>query len=188
MFPAPNDEPAWPFWAAFAALIIGWVPCDTFFTTVGALQLHFHFFDLASVIARPARLAIGVNRGDAWTIPFGILCIAAIAATVAPRYSSRRAAQWGPCAPLALMLICGALFYRAATADTFVAASDAGAVGVALAKLGNALAGRASAVAARHISVGLGLLLSFPAASYLAYGSLRVVREPQSDMLPGSSL
>lgn len=174
VIPAPKDRP-WPFGVAVAVLVVGWFLGDALYTTVGAVQFHFHFFDLASVIARPIRLVTGVNRNDALTIPFGILCFAAITATVAPRYSARPVAQWGPCAPLALMLICGALLYRATAADTFVALPDAGQVATALVRLGNALAVRANSVAARHISVGAGVLLSLPAAAYLAYGSLPAI-------------
>jgi len=162
----------WPFWAALAAVFIGWFPSDTLSTTVGALRLHFHFFDLASLIARPTRLFTGVNRGDALTLPFGLLCVAVLAGTLSPRVYARPWARFAPAMPLALMLLCGAMLYGVTLGDTFTPPSDAGSIATALTKLGNALAGRASAVAARHITVGFGIWLALPAAVYLAHGAL----------------
>jgi hypothetical protein len=164
----------WPFWLSVTAVLIGWFPCDTLTTTVGALRLHFHFFDLASVIARPTRIITGVNRGDALTIPFGILCLAALAATLAPGFSVRKMiARFGPCAPLALMLATGALLYAVTSGDTFSATSDAGRITTALTHFGNILANHASAVVANRISVGLGVWLAAPGALYLAHGAIR---------------
>jgi hypothetical protein len=163
----------WPFWVSVAAVFVGWFPCDALTTTAGALRLHFHFFDLASLIARPARLLTGIHRGNALTIPFGMLCMAALAATFAPRFVRHPIARFGPCAPLGLMLLCGVVLYGVTSGDTFTAAPGAGSVTKSLARLGNTLAGHASAVAARHITIGLGVWLSLPAALYLAHGALR---------------
>jgi hypothetical protein len=167
------SAPPWPFWLSLAAVLIGWFPCDTLTTTVGALQLHVHFFDLASLIARPARIVTGLNRGDALTIPFGVLCMASLAATMAPGFSARRIARLGPCAPLALMLVTGAVLYAATSGDTFTAAPEAGRVTAALTHFGNLLVNRASNVVASRISVGLGVWLSVPGALYLALGAVR---------------
>jgi hypothetical protein len=166
-----GGELPWPFWACLAAVFVGWFPCDSLTTSVGALRLHFHFFDLASLIARPARLLTGIHRGDALTIPFGVLCLAAIAATLAPRFVRHPIARFGPCVPLGLMLLCGVLLYSVTSGDTFTAASGASNVANALARFGNTLVGQASTVAARHIGIGLGVWLSLPAAVYLAHGS-----------------
>jgi hypothetical protein len=173
----------WPFWVCLAALLVGWFPCDTLSTTVGVLRLHFHFFDLASVIARPSRMVTGVNRGDALTLPFGVLCLAAIAATLAPRYLRHRLARFGPCVPLCLMLACGVILYRVTSGDTFTAAPGGGSIANALTQFGNTLAGHASAVVARHITIGLGVWMSLPAAIYLARGAVRG-RWGYADRLP----
>jgi hypothetical protein len=162
----------WPFWVSLAAVFIGWFPCDTLTTSAGALRLHFHFFDLASLIARPARLLTGIHRGDALTIPFGVLCLAAIAATLAPRFVRHPIARFGPCVPLGLMLLCGVLLYSVTSGDTFTATPGASSVANALARFGNTLVGHASTVAARHIGIGLGVWLSLPAAVHLAHGAL----------------
>jgi hypothetical protein len=167
-----GGELPWPFWVSLAALCVGWFPCDTLTTTAGALRLHFHFFDLASLIAQPARLLTGIHRGDALTIPFGVLCLAALAATLAPRFVRHPIARFGPCAPLGLMLLCGVLLYSVTSGDTFTAAPGASSVTNALTRFGNTLVGHASTVAARHIAIGLGVWLSLPAAVYLAHGAL----------------
>jgi hypothetical protein len=163
----------WPFWLAAAAVLVGWFPCDTLATTAGALRLHFHFFDLASIVARPARIVTGVNRGDALTIPFGILCLGALAAAAAPGFSARKIARFGPCMPLALMIVTGALLYAVTSGDTFTAAPDAGRIATALTRFGNLLANHASAAVANRISVGFGVWLSVPGAIYLAQGAIR---------------
>ncbi len=163
----------WPFWAAVAVVFVGWFPCDSLVTTVGALRLHFHFFDLASLIARPARIITGVNRGDALTLPFGILCLAALAATLAPLAFRHRAAQFGPCAPLALMVVTGTILYAASWHVRFTATGDAGPMAAALADFGNYIANRASVLVARRVSLGLGVWLSAAGALYLAHGALR---------------
>src|ERR1700677_3734148 len=161
-----------PFWVSLAALCVGWFPCDTLTTTVGALRLHFHFFDLASLIAQPARLITGIHRGDALTILYGVLCLAALAATLAPRFVRHPIARFGPCAPLGLMFLCGVVLYSVTSGDTFTAAPGASSVTNALTRLGHTLVGHASTVAARHIAIGLGVWLSLPAAVYLAHGAL----------------
>jgi hypothetical protein len=173
------------FWVCLAAVFVGWFPCDALSTTVGALRLHFHFFDLAAVIARPSRLLIGINRGDVLTLPFGVLCLAAIAAPLAPRYVRHRLARFGPCVPLCLMLACGVILYVVTSGDTFTAAPGAGSIANALTRFGNTVAGHASAIAARHITIGLGVWLSLPATVYLAwYGRLIAVAPGDGDSAP----
>jgi hypothetical protein len=165
-----------PFWVCLAAVFVGWFPCDALSTTVGALRLHFHFFDLAAVIARPSRLVTGVNRGDVLTLPFGVLCLAAIAAPLAPRYLRHRLARFGPYVPLCLMLACGVILYIVTSGDMFTAAPGAGSIANALTRFGNTVAAHASAIAARHITIGLGVWISLPATVYLArYGHLIAV-------------
>jgi hypothetical protein len=175
----------WQFWTALAAVFVGWFPCDTLATSVGPIRLHFHFFDLASLILRPARLFIGVNRGDAITLPFGILCLAVLGTTLAPRISRHRLAWLAPVLPLALMLICGALLYAVSSGDAFTVDQNAGSVPSVLARFGNALVGHASAVAARHVGIGFGAWLSLAACVYLAHGAAKGKwRSPQADRLP----
>jgi hypothetical protein len=175
----------WQFWTALAAVFVGWFPCDTLATSVGPIRLHFHFFDLASLILRPARLFTGVNRGDAITLPFGILCLAVLGATLAPRISRHRLAWLAPVLPLALMLVCGALLYWVSSGDAFTVDQNAGSIGSALARFGNTLVGHASAVAARHVGIGFGAWLSLAASAYLAHGTVKGKwRSPQADRLP----
>jgi hypothetical protein len=175
----------WQFWTALAAVFVGWFPCDTLATSVGPLRLHFHFFDLASLILRPARLFTGVNRGDAITLPFGILCLAVLGSALAPRLSRHRLAWLAPVLPLALMLFCGSLLYAVSSGDAFTVDQHAGSIPGTLARFGNALVGHASEVAARHVGIGFGAWLSLAACAYLAHGAVRGKwRSPQADRLP----
>jgi hypothetical protein len=153
-------------------VFIGWFPCDALSTTVGAVRLHFHFFDLASLIVRPSRLITGVNRGDALTLPFGVLCLAVLAAALAPCVHGRPWARFAPALPLALMLLCCAMLYAVTSGNMFTTPSDASSIARAITQFGNSVAGRANAVVARHITVGFGIWLSFPAAAYLAHAAL----------------
>jgi hypothetical protein len=175
------------FWVCLAAVFVGWFPCDALSTTVGALRLHFHFFDLAAVIARPSRLVTGVNRGDVLTLPFGVLCLAAIAAPLAPRYLRHRLARFGPCVPLCLMLACGVILYCVTSGDTFTAAPGAGSIANALTRFGNTLAGHASAVVARHITIGLGVWISLPATVYLARYGLMLSNVKSANFATGAN-
>ncbi len=167
-----------PSLAAIAAIGVGWFMLDAVALQAGLVTVRFRFYELATLMFRPPHLLTGVRDSDlGLTIPFGLTCCAAIAAALAPRFSAHPLARLGLFAPLALMLICGAILYGQASADTFGAAPEANSVGQALASLGNALTRRTGAVVSQHLAVGAGSWLAAIGAAYLAYVGVRGWRE-----------
>jgi hypothetical protein len=164
----------WRALTAIAAVFVGWFVLDTVSMTFGAVRQDFRFYDLAAIIDQPARLLTGIDRAQVHsTIPFGILCLATLAAALAARVSRQPLARLAGCAPLALMLACGAILYYETSRDTFAAAPGASDVANAFASFANALARRTGAVVARHIGVGAGAWLAALGALYLAGAAVR---------------
>jgi hypothetical protein len=170
----PMELPEWLNLAAVALVFVGWFLLDTLATTIGAIGLDFQFFDMAAVIDQPARLFTGVGSNAGFlTIPFGVLCLAILAATLSPYVSGNRLARLARIGPLLLMLLCGGLLYHETSQDTFTAAQNSGEVTNALVNLANVMARHSVGVAARHIGIGAGAWVAALGALYLAYTGVR---------------
>ena len=170
----PRELPEWLNLAAVVLVFVGWFLLNTLTTTIGAIELDFQFFDMAAIIAQPARLFTGVGSNAGWlTIPFGVLSLAILAATLAPYVSGNRLARLTRIAPLLLMIVCGAILYHETSQDTFTVAQNAGDVTNALVNLANVMARHSVGVVARHIGVGAGAWVAALGALYLAYTGLR---------------
>jgi len=154
---------------AIAALLVGWFWMNTFVTSVGRVELSFRFYDLWDLIRRPTLLFTGAgNRHSPQSILFGSLCATVAFAPLIP-YIRRSGNAWPlSFAPLALMLLSGALLYFRMAPDYFSASGDVGDVGRDLLQLANELAGKVVGAAARHVSIGLGAYLSFAASIAIA--------------------
>ena len=164
----------WPTLIAVGLVCVGWFVLDAVSLRVGHFISGFRFFELAALIARPTRLVTGVRDSDLLlTIPFVLLCVAAIAVALAPRYVASPRARLGLFAPLALMILCGAILYDQAATDAFSASSDSGDIGRALANLGNVFARRTGAALTDHLSLDAGGWVSTIGAMYLAYSGAR---------------
>ena len=175
---APRSEraplPEWVSLLALALVFSGWFLMDTLRTSIGAITLEFHFFDMAAIIAEPARLFTGVGSNLAYlTLPFGLLCALVLASTLAPYLSGSRTARLARGAPLLLMLVCGAILYSQTSQDTFVAAQSAGDVSNALINLANVMARHTIGVVARHVGVGGGAWVAAAGALYLGYTAVK---------------
>ena len=177
--PAPVTEearelPEWLNLAAVGVVFLGWFLLDTLSTSLGALGLDFHFFDMAAIIAQPARLFTGIGSSSEWlSILFGIVCLAVLAATLLAYVSGSRLARLARLGPLLLMLVCGGLLYHETSQDTFTAAVNSGDVTAALVNLANVMARHSVGVAARHIGIGAGAWIAAVGALYLGYTGLR---------------
>src|ERR1700689_3347388 len=105
---------------AIVFVFFGWFLVQTLVVTLGSLQHGVRFFDISAVIADPSRMFFGlqgsVHRG--FFIP---LCIVCICAPLLPHFSRMRVLWLTYIAPLALMLICGALLFSR-TSGEFIAA------------------------------------------------------------------
>ena len=170
-----------PSLLAIAAVCVGWLMLDAGALRAGHVITSFRFYQLAAVIYRPSRVLAGVGNSDLMlTIPFVLVCCAAIVAALAPRFSLRPLARLGLFAPLVLMIACGVILYIQASGDTFVVAPDADQVRSALAKLGNAIMRRTTTVLAQHISASAsaGTWVSAIGAVYLAYTGVGSLRRP----------
>jgi len=170
----PRELPEWLNLAALVLIFVGWFLLNTLTTTIGSIGLEFQFFDMAAIIDQPGRLFTGIGSSTSLlTIPFGVVCLAALAATLAPYVSGSRIARLARLAPVLLMLICGGILYHETSQDTFTAAQNAGDVTNALINLANVMARHSVGVAARHIGIGAGAWVAAVGALYLAYTGLR---------------
>jgi hypothetical protein len=170
----PRELPEWLNLAAVVLVFVGWFLLDTLSTSIGVIGLDFQFFDMAAIIDQPARLFTGIgSNAGLLTIPFGVLSLAVLAATLAPYVSGSRLARLARIAPLLLMLVCGGILYHETSQDTFTAAQNAGDVTNALVNLANVMARHSVGVAARHIGIGAGAWVAALGALYLAYTGLR---------------
>lgn len=167
-------------WVAMAPLIlilVGWFALDTLIMRVGPVEMRFHFYELAAIIDEPTRLLTGHNvTGTFLTISFSMTCLVTLAVALAPRFARGRIVRLAPCAPLALMLTCGAILFQETNHLTFAAAHDASDVTHALVNLANVLFHQPASIATRHIAIGAGAWLSGAAALYLAVTPLRKQR------------
>jgi hypothetical protein len=173
---SPPRVADWRALAAMAAVFAGWFLLNTVSMTFGSVRQDFRFYDLAAIIEQPARLLTGIDRAQVHAaIPFGLLCLVTLAATLAPRFSRRPLARAAGCAPLVLMLACGAILYYETSRDSFAAATGASDVANAFASLANALARRTGAAVAKHIDVGAGAgaWVAALGALYLAAAAVR---------------
>lgn len=165
--------PEWLNLVAIALVFVGWFLLDTLTTSIGALGLDFHFFDMAAIIDQPTRLFTGTGSEGFLTICFGMVSLVILGSTLAPYVSGSRLARLARLAPLLLMLLCGSILYHETSQDTFTAALNSGDMTSALVNLANVMARHSVGFAARHISVGAGAWVAAVGALYLGYTGLR---------------
>lgn len=159
--------------AALIAIVIGWFLLSALETRVADLRLTFHFYDMWSVLQHPSRLVTGLTDGDRPRgALFGATCLACIiAALFATLHADRPSRLILHLTPLALMIVCGLLLYREASADFLANASPPDSIVRHLTALANVLADRVGRNISRHVTLGLGAYLSFAASVVLAVRS-----------------
>lgn len=154
---------------AAACILIGWFGMSTLVTELAGLHLRFHFYDLWSVVANPTRLLTGLGEGDSVRgFLFGVLCLAVGLAVLAPYRLPQRGAWLLYLAPLALMLVCGALLYERTATELFADSGRYGAIESQLVTFANKVADSMSRSLAQHVTLGLGAYVSFAASLVLA--------------------
>ncbi len=104
-------------WTAVLALVclaLSWFWMSSLVTDLIAVRLHFHFYNMLTLMRSPESIVMGAGSADgtrdAWL--FGTVCMAALFAPIAPLISSRKVAWLGCVVPLALMVLCGAILYH----------------------------------------------------------------------------
>ena len=136
---------------ALGCLLLGWFVMNTLVTDLGAVQQTFRFYNVWTMLRDPARLATGMTGGDrAVSLGFAVICLATATAILVP-FRLRTPKSWlAYFAPLALMVVCGAVLWGE------------------------------SASFAKRISLGFGAYLSFSASLFLAWRGLVRLRQEES--------
>jgi hypothetical protein len=166
--------------AAAALIVIGWFAMSTLVTQFPGLDLRFRFYNMGSVLANPSRLVTGLSDGDGVRgFLFGALCLAVALSVIVPYRLKQRGAWLMQLAPLALMIVCGALLYEKTSGD-LLASSGRSPFESQVIAFANKLANRMSDSVAQHITIGLGAYVSFAASLVLAVRGLVRFRAPAS--------
>jgi hypothetical protein len=164
---------------ALLCIFVGWFFVDTLVVTIGSLQHGVRFADISAVIADPTRLFFGI-QGSSHRIMFSLVCILCLLAPLLPHLQRRRVNWLAYLAPLALMVVCGALLYSRTSGELF-AAPSAGTAGSSLLRFANDLVRQGTGLVARHVAVGFGGYLALVASLVLALRGARHFRNtPQT--------
>jgi len=165
-------------WLALVCVVAGWFFLDTLVVTVGPWRRAVHFYELATVIANPTRLFLGIDRAQLpGIIAFTVLCLGVLSTPLAPFLSRLREAWLAYLTPLALMLICGAWLYARTSGDFFNTAADTGTLTSDVVRFANDLLHHATQPVARRVSIGAGSYVAIAACLFLAYHGVRRYRE-----------
>ena len=154
---------------AIACVIAGWFWLMSIVVQVGRLELGFHFYETWTVLSGPMLLVTRIGSGQsAKSIAFGVLCMAAALAPLAPYFWRARNSWLGSFAPLVLMGVCGAILYAKTVSGHFEVGAGAGTIGRDLVDLANEVANRVTGAVGKHVSIGSGAYLSLAASVFLA--------------------
>jgi hypothetical protein len=168
-------------WIALALTFFGWFGLDTLRVEWGPWSQGIHFYDMADVIALPARLFNGLeaNRGIR-TVVFMLLCTTALLAPWALSLRRNRFAWLGWFAPLALV-VCVALLLKARTSgDLLQEGGLVDTLGNDVRHLANHLFRSASAGVARKVKVSAGGYLALASSAYLAWCGIQHARNARA--------
>jgi hypothetical protein len=161
--------------SALFAIFIGWFFVDTLAVTLGSLRHGVRFFDISAAVADPTRIFFGVD-GSFQRIFFVLICCICLLAPLLPHWRRTRWAWLAYLAPLALMVICGALLYSKTSGEFFSAPTDATSLGGTVIRFANDLVHRSTGLVSRHVSVGFGGYLAFAGSLVLAAQGMRHLR------------
>jgi hypothetical protein len=164
-----------------ACIAIGWFGMDSLEVRFGPLSQGTRFYELLAVLRHPAALLFGVGDGYAIeVIAFAALCLAALAAVLAPQFTPvlavRRPGALAGVLPLALMVLMGVALYRSGV--RLDEGAPPGSMRGDLLRLAQDALQRAQGQLARHVTAGFGLYLSLSASLLLAARSCTRRRVP----------
>lgn len=156
-------------WLALVCVLSGWFLLDTLHVSAGPIDHGVRFYQLAAIISRPVRLFTGVDHGYGFgTALFGLVCVAALLAPLAPLYARDRRAWLGHFAPLALLLACALLLYARTSGEFWATSNEPEAISNDLIRFANDLIHRGGDIAARRVAIGAGGYLAFVGSAVLA--------------------
>jgi hypothetical protein len=158
--------------SAMLAIFIGWFFIDTLVVGLGSLQHGVRFFDITAVIGDPTRMFFGIE-GSFQRILFGLVCLVCLLAPLLLHGRRNRLAWAAYLAPLALMMLCGALLYWKTSGDFFSVPGESRSVASTVIRFVNDRMHQGSVVVSRHVSIGVGAYLAFAGSLVLALQGLR---------------
>jgi hypothetical protein len=161
--------------SAMAAIFIGWFLIDTLVATLGSLQHGVRFFDISAAIADPTRIFYGVDSSFQ-RICFGLICFICLLGPLLAQRRSHRMAWLAYLAPLALMVLCGALLYSKTSSEFFSAPGDVNTLSSSALRFAHDLVHRGSGLVSKHVSIGAGGYLAFAGSLFLAVQGMRQLR------------
>jgi hypothetical protein len=162
---------------AILAIFVGWFFVDTLVASLGSLQHGVRFFDISSAIADPTRIFFAVDASGRRGL-FVLLCLLCLLAPILPHWRTPRWAWAAYLAPLALMVVCGALLHSQTSGEFFSAPQNAQSLSSSVIRLAHGLVHRGSGLVARHVSIGAGGYLAFAGSLVLAVqGMRRLIRD-----------
>jgi hypothetical protein len=122
----------------------------------------------------PSLVFTGIADGHGFvTAVFGLFCLAAAVAPLAPLLRNSPAAWLLGLAPLLLIVIFGGLLYLKTSTDYFSTQAEEGSIGAQVVDLANSLTKRLLGQAAERVYIAIGGYLAFLASVYLAVQSIR---------------
>jgi uncharacterized protein YggT (Ycf19 family) len=160
---------------AIVCILFSWFLIETLVVSWGSLQHNVRFFEISSIISDPTRMFFRIHV-SLQIILFGLLCIVCLLAPLVPHYWRTRWAFLGYCAPLGLMVVCGALLYSKTSAEFLSGSNDVISLNGNFIRFANKLVHQGSDLLARHISVGVGGYTALIACIVLALQGARRYR------------
>ena len=167
-----------PTLVAMGALLVGWFFLNTVSIQVSSqYNVGLSFWKLLGILNSPAGLMNGLRDASGSSGIYGFLCIAALAAPLAPQFWKDKRAHLGGVLPLVFMLLVALMIYNGVNDSLQQAQGAAGFLGgEQAARMAESVSSMMLREAMRAISIGAGAYLALLASLYLAArGAMKVL-------------
>lgn len=160
-------------WVGMTALFISWFFIESLAAHMGPVRHPVRFFEIAAAIADPAVL-FGAAGSHVTSYIFGVFCVFVIFAPLLAQAWAPRFLSLAYCAPLLLMVLCGALLMSRFSGDWVTVSKNAAPLEQEFARLANDLFDRGAGLAARSVKISVGGYLAALASAWLALQGTRL--------------